>query len=69
MPKKKPEPEERATLTVAQVAELNGVSKWTVYDWIYRKKVPVYYTGGGKGRPRFKPSEVTPKAREVGNGS
>jgi excisionase family DNA binding protein len=57
--KPKPEPEERATLTVADVAELCNVKRATVYDWIYKGKVPVYRTPSNK--PRFKPSDVTPK--------
>jgi excisionase family DNA binding protein len=49
-------------MTVADVARLNGVSRRTVYQWIYKGEIPTYYTRGGKrGMPRFKLSDVMPK--------
>lgn len=42
-------------LTLIELAEYLGVSRWTVYRWISSNKIPVYKIGGVN---RFKLDEI-----------
>jgi excisionase family DNA binding protein len=43
---------------VVEMAEMLGVSPWTVRDWVRLGAIPAHRPGGPRGRLLFDPTEV-----------